>query len=82
VKNINNIEEARHIQGEPHKQLANLASLRANNFLNPLFPGHYSPLQKQSLIHKLLASNNDNQESHAIPSVPETTENTPVNSTK
>lgn len=75
-KHQDNTKKAKHIQGEPHKQLANLASLRANNCLNQLFPSHYSPLQKRSLLHKLLASNNGNQEFHATPSVPERTQNT------
>lgn len=69
----------RHIQGEPHNQQANLAGLQANNCLNQLFQGHYSPLQTQNLIHKLLASNNADQEFHESPSEPKDRKLTPVN---
>lgn len=69
------LKQRRHIQGELHRQQANLAGPQANNFLNQLFQGHYSPLQTRCLIHKLLASNNADQEFHASPSEPEGSDN-------
>jgi hypothetical protein len=75
LKNILGKKNRRHIQGELHRQQANQASPQANNFLNQLFRGHYSPLQTRSLIHKLLTSNNADQEFHASLSEPERRDN-------